>query len=72
MGYLIKPIDIVGKPAFQSFLTSLESLADELIESVVSTVPDEWDLNHNEAKALIEFLKRRKKLVRRIIESSFA
>ncbi|MCX6010314.1 MAG: hypothetical protein NTW48_09880 [Chloroflexi bacterium] len=68
---LFRPL-VIGKSAFQSFLNALELVPDETIESTISTVPNEWNLNHQEAIALINFLQQRKKLVRQVIESSFA
>lgn len=62
---------IPGRLAFQPFLDVLESVSAEEIESVVSTVPDEWNLNQEEAATLVKFLKQRKNLVREIIESWF-
>lgn len=62
---------IPGRLAFQPFLEVLESVSAEEVESVVSTVPDEWNLNQEEAATLVKFLKQRKNLVREIIESRF-
>jgi len=63
---------ILGRPVFQPFLEVLESVSAEEIESVVATVPDEWNLSQEEAAVLVKFLKQRKNLVREIIESRFS
>lgn len=55
---------------FEYWIKEIESFQDNVIDSIVSNVPDTWNLSPNERAILLNFIISRKRLIRAIVNNN--
>lgn len=60
---------ITGRDPFGSWLDIVENIQDELLEAIIEEIPNEWNIDDEERKALLVCLTARKGKVRTILDS---
>lgn len=58
---------LIGMNGFENWFNEIENLNDTEVDVIVSSIPNSWNLTDKEKEVLLDFIKHRKKLVRKII-----
>jgi len=72
--YIMRVFDFIKRRVadfkFEDWFTIIENFPDITIDSIVDEIPKSWNLSANEKNALLEFIKNRKHLIRKIINNN--